>query len=96
MARETSARDRVRRAYLQTLSREPTTKELDSALRFVKAAAASYEPAAPDEGPRGRKARRAKARKQAAQTAMPANARQAAWARLYHALLNSAEFRYRG
>ncbi|MCB1018600.1 MAG: DUF1549 domain-containing protein, partial [Acidobacteria bacterium] len=96
MARETSARERVRRAYLQTLSREPTAKELDSALVFVKAAAQSYEPPADDDTARPRKARRAKARKNAEAITAPANARQAAWARLYHALLNSAEFRYRG
>ena len=83
-----SPEDRVRRAYRQTLSRDPSAKELASAVKFVKAVEANY--VAPEAKPR---ARRKKAKQQAPSAG---NAAQAAWARLYHALMNSAEFRYRG
>ena len=105
IAKTESAEERVRRAYLQTLSREPTAKELESALKFVEAASASYvepapteqETAEPARGPKARKMQKRRAAAEAATaTPAPANATQAAWARLYHALLNSAEFRYRG
>jgi hypothetical protein len=101
IAKTDSAEERVRRAYRQTLSREPTAKEIASAVRFIEAAEAGYvepEPAPqPDERhARGRKARKAQAAKNAEAVPSAGSAAQAAWARLYHALMNSAEFRYRG
>jgi hypothetical protein len=111
MARTTSSQERVRRAYEQTLSRAPTEKELASAVQFVQAVEASYHEAstanaqADEERPAHGKNKKAQARRaehekrkaaKQAETPAPGNAAQAAWARLYHALMNSAEFRYRG
>ncbi len=95
MANSETAQERVRRAYRQTLSREPSQRELASAVKFVQAVEANY--VAPQAQQPARKARRAR-RGMETETQTPAagNAAQAAWARLYHALMNSAEFRYRG
>ena len=99
IAKAQSAEDRVRRAYRQTLSREPSAKELASALKFVEAVEASYVAPTPAAGgkPKGRQAaRRARKKQNEEQAPSAGSAAQAAWARLYHALMNSAEFRYRG
>jgi hypothetical protein len=111
MAKTASSKERVRRAYQQTLSRNPTEKELASAVQFVKTVQANYtgvsgasSPGDDEKPARGKnkkaKARRMEQKKHKAakreESPTPGNAAQAAWARLYHALMNSAEFRYRG
>ena len=73
LASEPADEARVRRAFQQALSRNPTKDELERALEFVRAQMDSDG----EETPEG-------------------SGVQQAWARLYHALFSSAEFRYRG
>ena len=73
LASEPAGEARVRRAFQQTLSRNPSRDELERALKFVRAQM--------DSGGEG---------------TSQGSGEQQAWARLYHALFGSAEFRYRG
>jgi len=96
MASADSPQDRVRRAYRQTLSRDPSKKELASALKFVRAVEKTYVAPRQEPQPKTRRAARRARRARQAEQPSAGSAAQAAWARLYHALMNSAEFRYRG
>jgi hypothetical protein len=71
LAKATADDERVRRAWRSALGREPSTSELDRALKFVSETAEFSEDSSETQR------------------------RHDAWARLYHSLFASAEFRYR-
>ena len=101
MAKGSTDAERVQLAYRQTLSRDPNEKELARALEYVAAVRNGYsaeaQPAtAEEEEPAKNKRARGKRRRAAAASEPKGSAEQEAWTRLYQALIESAEFRYRG
>ena len=93
--------ERVQLAYRQTLSRDPNDQELARALDYVAAVRDGYSaearPAAAEEDKPSKGKKAGGKRRQAAAASEPkGSAEQEAWTRLYQALIESAEFRYRG
>ena len=91
LAAADSDEERIRIAFRRTLSREATADEIASAAKFIQTVQSSDEAEVKPAANRKRRGRRGQR-----ESSGVGNAEQAAWARFYHALMNSAEFRYRG
>jgi hypothetical protein len=95
---DSTPEQRVRRAYLQVLNREPAAAELNRALIFVHSAQEEAPPMDPNLLPDPKARRRPAARRNPGEPLpLPQVTPEiSAWEHLYQALFASAEFRYRG
>jgi hypothetical protein len=81
---------RIRELYRMLFARRPSDRELSRAVQFLNESEQTYDAPTSSTGSQGSDAKT----KTDAPVAPPANAHEAAWAGICHALLASAEFRY--
>jgi len=98
LAADETPEQRVTRAYLQVLNRQPTAAELTHALVFVHTAKEEAPAVDPDLAPDPKARRRPAARRIPGEPPpLPqVTPEVSAWEHLYQALFATAEFRYRG